>query len=53
MVKTLAKGALGPGLHTLAWNGTGKNGVRLPSGVYLYRLVAGADRAERKMILVN
>ncbi len=53
IVKTLAKGALGPGLHTLAWNGTGRNGMRLSSGVYLYRLVAGADRAERKMILVN
>src|SRR5262249_59459015 len=41
IVQTLASGPLGPGLHTLTWNGTGRTGARLPSGVYLYRLGAG------------
>ena len=53
MVKTLAKGTLGPGLHTLSWNGTGDRGTRLPAGVYLYRLMAGKDQANRKLILTN
>jgi len=53
MVKTLAQGPMGAGLHTLSWNGTGNSGSHLPSGVYLYRLVAGRDRAQRKMILMD
>ena len=52
-VKTLTKGALGPGLHTLAWDGTSDRGSRLSSGVYFYRLVAGNDRAERKLVIVD
>jgi cytochrome c peroxidase len=52
-VTTLAQGRLEPGLHTLAWRGTSNTGVHLPSGVYLYRLAAGTDHAERKLILVD
>jgi hypothetical protein len=52
-VKTLANGQLGPGLHTLVWDGTSDRGSRLASGVYFYRIVAGGDRAERKMVIVD
>ena len=52
-VKTLAAGALEPGLHTLQWDGTSDRGKRLASGVYFYRLVAGNDRAEKKLVLVD
>ena len=52
-VKTIAQGPLGPGLHTLQWNGTDDNGGRLSSGVYFYRLTAGADRAQRKMVIID
>jgi hypothetical protein len=52
-VKTLAKGPLGPGVHTLQWNGTSDHGTRLASGVYFYRLTAGRDRAQRKMVIVD
>jgi len=52
-VKTLVRGPLEPGLHTLVWNGLNDAGRRLPAGVYLYRLVAGANRSEKKMILIN
>jgi len=52
-VKTLAQGALEPGLHTLQWDGTSDHGKRLASGVYFYRLVAGNDRAEKKLVLVD
>ena len=52
-VKTLADGSLGPGVHTLQWDGTSDRGSRLASGVYFYRLTAGSDRAERKMVIVD
>ena len=53
MVKSIARGKFGPGLHTLVWNGLGERGTRLPSGVYLYRLAAGKDVANRKLIMMN
>jgi cytochrome c peroxidase len=52
-VKVLAKGHMAPGVHTLAWDGSGESGGKLPSGVYFYRLLAGLDHAQRKMILID
>ena len=52
-VKMLAKGHLAPGVHTLQWNGTDDRGARVPSGVYFYRLLAGGDRAQKKMVLID
>ena len=52
-VKVLAKGRLGPGVHTLAWDGSGERGGRVPSGVYFYRLLAGRDHAQRKLVLID
>ena len=53
-VKVLAKGHLSPGVHTLAWDGIQRaRRAELPSGVYFYRLLAGSDRAQRKMILID
>ena len=52
-VKTLADGPLAAGVHTLQWNGTDDQGSRLSSGVYFYRLTAGNDRAQRKMVIVE
>jgi cytochrome c peroxidase len=52
-VKTLAKGRLSPGVHTLAWDGSGDKGTRLASGVYFYRLLAGPDHALKKMVMID
>ena len=52
-VKVLAKGHLSPGVHTLAWDGSSERGERLPSGVYFYRLLAGRDHAQRKLVLID
>ncbi len=52
-VKTLAKGRLSPGVHTLAWDGSGERGTPLASGVYFYRLLAGRDHAQKKMVLID
>ena len=52
-IKMLAKGHMAPGVHTLAWNGTDDRGSRVPSGVYFYRLLAGSDRGQKKMVLID
>jgi hypothetical protein len=52
-VKTLAAGRMSPGLHTMQWDGTSDKGQRLGSGVYFYRIVAGVDRAQKKLVVVD
>ena len=52
-VRTLAKGPLGPGVHTLQWAGDDDRGGHLASGVYFYRLTAGHDQAQRKLVLID
>lgn len=59
VVATLVEETMRQGDHQVQWNGTGVNGSRLGSGVYLYQLeiraVQGADvyHASRKMILLK
>ena len=40
-----------PGFHTAVWNGRDDRGYMLPSGVYFYRVMCGADTDVKKMIL--
>ena len=49
-IRTLVRTRLGPGTHTVVWDGTGDHGERVLSGVFCYRLTAGMDRAQRKMV---
>jgi hypothetical protein len=50
-VAELANGVFEAGFHALDWNRQGERG-RLRPGVYLYRLQAGAYRAQRKLVLL-
>ncbi|MGH2569888.1 MAG: FlgD immunoglobulin-like domain containing protein, partial [bacterium] len=52
-VRTLADGSLPEGVQTLIWDLKDDRGVPLPSGVYLYRAVAGDDVVTRKVVLVR
>ena len=52
-VKSLAKGSLSAGEHTVSWDGTSEAGTRMPAGMYMYRIKAAGQSAERKMILVD
>ena len=40
------------GRHTLTWDGTATGGARVQAGLYVCRLEAGVDRAERKLLIV-
>jgi len=52
-VVTLANGYREAGRHTARWDGRDDQGRALASGVYLYRLQAGAQVETRKLLLVR
>ncbi len=52
-VKTLLFSHLGAGKHTAEWNGTDTNGNAVSGGVYLYRLYAGGEVVQRKMVYLR
>ena len=50
-VETLFSDRHGPGAHLLLWNGTGRDGRRLPDGVYFGRLTAGVHQETRRIVV--
>ena len=52
-VARLANQRMPAGTHTITWNGLADTGVAVPSGVYVYRLKAGAIERSRMMIVVR
>ena len=52
LVATLAQGERAAGVYELTWDGTDDSGRMLPSGVYLYRMQAGAFHETKAMTLV-
>jgi cytochrome c peroxidase len=53
LVRTLASGPMLAGRHVLSWDGTDENDNRVASGVYLYKLIAGHDTDQKKMIVLK
>lgn len=41
------------GLHEQMWNGTDQHGNSVPSGVYIYRMVAGEFIESKKMVMLK
>jgi probable HAF family extracellular repeat protein len=53
-VRTLVDGRLGPGRHTIAWDGRGHSGEPLPAGLYLARFASGSGPSvTRRVSLVR
>lgn len=53
LVKTLVKGDMPAGKHSVVWNGTDSHGRATSSGVYFYKMQAGDYTTTRKMIMVK
>ncbi|MCB5247552.1 MAG: M14 family zinc carboxypeptidase [Candidatus Cloacimonetes bacterium] len=53
LVKTLLNGPAAKGTHQLVWDGRDSQGKPVSSGIYLYKLVSGAQSQTRRMILVK
>ncbi len=53
LVRTLIQAPYAPGEHAVAWDGRNEQGQPVGSGVYFYRLQAGAHTETRKMALLR
>ncbi len=53
LVRSLADGAIVPGAHEVLWDGRNDDGGFVGSGVYLYRVVVGSQKATGKMTLLK
>jgi len=53
-VRTLEAGQrMSTGFHTLVWDGRDNSGSVLPSGIYIYRLIADQFTASQKMVMMK
>ena len=52
-IKTLISSYHNPGRYKVYWDGTDDNGLKVASGVYIYRLVAGNNIVAKKMLLLK
>jgi hypothetical protein len=52
-VKTLVDEPVEPGRYLAQWDGTNLAGMKVSSGVYFYRMAAGAFSATKKMLVVK
>ena len=53
VVRTVTDRQYGAGYHTVRWNGIDDSGNRVASGVYIYRMRAGAFVAIRRLVLTK
>jgi hypothetical protein len=53
VVRTVASGSMPAGPHSAEWDGTDENGNAVPAGIYLYRLEAPGQRADRKITVLH
>lgn len=53
VVRHLAAGSFGPGTRTVAWDGNGDRGERLPAGVYFARLAGGPGAPPVRIALLR
>jgi len=52
-IMTLERGIHDAGRYSVVWNGMNTNGVRVASGVYFYRLLAGDYVSTKKMVMLK
>jgi len=52
-VRTMVNGQMPAGYHNLIWDGRNNAGVRVASGVYIYRIKSGKFTAVKKMVMIK
>jgi flagellar hook assembly protein FlgD len=52
-VRTIERGIHDVGRYSVKWDGMSEDGVRVASGVYFYRLLAGDYTSTKKMVMMK
>jgi hypothetical protein len=52
-VITLASGYHSVDSYAVTWNGTDRNGLEMPAGMYIYKLIADGFIQSNKMLFVK
>ncbi|MGB2696672.1 MAG: FlgD immunoglobulin-like domain containing protein [Candidatus Zixiibacteriota bacterium] len=52
-VKTLVNGFQSVGFQSVTWDGTNRNGAKVASGIYFYRIRTDYSQETRKMVLIK
>jgi len=52
-VKTLCKGAMEAGEHSMIWNGKDNSNNPVSSGIYFYKLKSAGNESTHKMLLMK
>ena len=52
-VRVLVDAAKGPGVHSVQWDGRDASGRQVATGLYIYRIEAGASAQVRKMLFAK
>ena len=52
-VRTLFAGEVMRGTYTVNWDGINKEGAKVASGTYIYRMTAGEFIQSKKMVLIK
>jgi hypothetical protein len=52
-IRTLIRGEISPGDHTVVWDGTDERGGRIGSGSYFYRITTNGVVVTRRMVVVK
>ena len=53
LIKELINDYIPTGAHNIVWNGLGKNGTMVPSGLYIYKLSASQKSIQKKMVIAK
>jgi flagellar hook assembly protein FlgD len=53
LVRQVATGKFASGRHQVVWDGRDDHGRRVASGIYYYRMVAGALQSTKSMLLLR
>ena len=52
-IRTLVHTSQGPGIYTVTWDATDKQGNNVPSGIYIYRIKAGKFTQTKRMVYIR
>ena len=53
LIKQLINDYIPAGAHSIVWNGLGKNGTMVPSGLYIYKISSARKSIQKKMVLAK